>query len=302
MKTYSFVALCTCLALPVSSGIGLAADENVMENGIDKSWMPWVDPDNPDVIVLDPESNKGWRKRRDTSGDPQREAGVINPQRYSYGVGTHGFPTYYNAPMAFNSEDLKASGIEIAFFGSALDAQYLQGAKFAANKMRTLTDVTFWPTAAGTDPYLRVNYFENLKIADFGNAAANIAHNQKTLEEIATVIGEIHEGDAIGFSVGGTHAQMYAWIMALAKEHGPGNFAMFHVDAHYDAQAPSNGIFSHNGAMIRVGVDMGLIKGEDVVSWGLRSPVPTAEELEWMRENKHRYYTVAQLDTEGYEA
>ena len=46
-------------------------------------WMPWKDPDNADVIVLEEESRDSWRKRRDTSKDPEREAGPINPQRYS---------------------------------------------------------------------------------------------------------------------------------------------------------------------------------------------------------------------------
>lgn len=268
---------------------------------IPDEWMPWKDPGNPGVIVLEPESSESWRARRDTSGDPQREPGLINPQRYKYGINTHGFPTYFGLPMAFNTEDLKAGAVDVALFGSAADAQYLQGAKFAANKMRTLTGIYFWPGGASTDPFNRVDYFKELTVVDYGNAAANISHNQRSLEEIAKVIVEIQDGGAIPIGIGGTHVQMYAWFMALAKEHGPGNFAMFHIDAHYDAQPGSNGIFVHNGSMIKLAIEKGLIKGEDVVQAGLRSPVPSQEELDWMREAGMRYHFMAEVERHGFD-
>ena len=49
---------------------------------IPDEWMPWKDPENPNVLVLEPGSRDGWKKRRDTSKDPKREAGLVNPQRY----------------------------------------------------------------------------------------------------------------------------------------------------------------------------------------------------------------------------
>lgn len=92
---------------------------------------------------------------------------------------------------------------------------------------------------------------------------------------------------------------MYAWFMALAKHHGPGECAMFHIDAHYDAQPSSQGTFVHNGSMLRNAVEMGLMKGEDMVSFGIRSPVPNAEEMRWMRDNKLRYHTDAEVQKYG---
>lgn len=269
--------------------------------GIPVEWMPWRDPNDPGVLVLHPESREGWRKRRDTSKDAKRAPGLVNPQRYEYGVNTHGFPTFFSMPMAFSTEDLKAGKVDVALFGSAADAQYLQGAKYAANKMRALTQVYFWPTGASTDPNTRVDYFKELVVADYGNAAANILHNQRTLEELAKVIVEIKEGGAIPIAIGGTHVTMYAWFMALAKHHGKESFAMFHIDAHYDAQPSSNGIFVHNGSMLRNGVENGLIKGEDMISFGLRSPVPSDEELQWMRDNKLRYHFQAEVDRDGFD-
>lgn len=77
---------------------------------------------------------------------------------------------------------------------------------------------------------------------------------------------------------------------------------MFHIDAHYDAQPGSNGIFVHNGSMIRIAIDIGLIKGPDVVQAGLRSAVPSKEELDWMRSARMRYHFMAEVERNGFEA
>ena len=68
-------------------------------NGMPLSMQPWVDPDDPNVMVLE----EGWDetyKRRDTSKDPKREAGPINLQRYDLLTIKHGFPTYFGLPVA----------------------------------------------------------------------------------------------------------------------------------------------------------------------------------------------------------
>ena len=48
--------------------------------------------------------------------------------------------------------------------------------------------------------------------------------------------------------MGGTHIQAWGFIAALAKKFGPGEFAMLHVDAHYDTYGPVFGSFIHNGS------------------------------------------------------
>jgi len=307
LKNLSRMIICAALSTGASPLHAQEADKSLegekTDYGIPLKWMPWKDPKQPNVVVMDPKKYDVWQKRRDTSEDPERNAGPIDVQRYAYGTNSTAFPTYFNLPMALAPEDLKAGNVEVALFGSTLEAQYLQGAKYAANKMRALTQVSFFPTGSSTDPFNRVDYFKELNIVDYGNAAATIYYDQRSLEEVAKVIVEIQEGGAIPVSVGGTHAQMYAWFMALAKEHGPGNFAMFHIDAHYDAQPPTGGgLVMHNGSMIRNAIDFGLIKGEDVVQLGLRSPVPSAEDLQWMRDNNIRYHFMAEVERDGFDA
>jgi arginase family enzyme len=302
MKAPNFLICMLFSVLVFCPGLGAFAQGAKIQDGIPLEWMPWRDPKNPLVLKLEPSTSEDWRARRDTSKDPKREPGLVNPQRYASGVFTSMFPTFWGMPMAFNSEDLKAGKVDVAVFGSSGDSQYLQGGKYAANKMRALTQVIFFPGAyAGTDPFTRIEYFKELVVADYGNAAANILHNQRSLEELAKVIGEIKESGAIPIGIGGTHVQMYAWFMALAKHHGPKSFAMFHIDAHYDAQPASNGMFVHNGSMLKNGVELGLVNGEDLVSVGLRSPAPSASELKWMRDNKLRYHFMAEVQRDGFD-
>lgn len=303
MKTPTLLTFLAVLALGLCMGPSAFAQDAKAEDGFPSEWMPWKDPNNPNVIVLDKDdpTNRAWNMRRDTSKDARREPGLVNPQRYEFGVNSYGFPTYFQMPMAFTSEDLKAGNVDVALFGSTIDAQYLQGAKYAANRMRALHTVSFFPTAAGTDPVNRVNYFEELTIADYGNVASHIFQNQRSLEELAKVIDEVQEAGAIPISIGGTHAEMYAWFMALAKKYGAGNYAMFHVDAHYDAQDAFGGVFVHNGSMIREAVERGLIDGEDIIQFGLRSPVPTADEMQWMKDHNLKFHFDAEVTRHGFD-
>ena len=298
MKTPVLAAF--VMALTLCIGSSAFADNKTDKSIFPDSWMPWKDPENPGVIVLEKNSRTGWLQRRDTSKDPKREPGPINPQRYEYGFNTHGFPTFFGAPLAFNTEDLKAGNVDVALFGSAIDAQYVQGAKFAANRMRALHDIYFWPLGASTDTVNRVDYMDILNLVDYGNAAANMSQNQTSLEEMAKLIVEIIDGGAIPVSIGGTHAQMYAWFMALGKIYGPDGYAVYHFDAHYDTQAPSQGIFVHNGSMIREAVERGLVRGENIVQFGLRSPVPDRSELDWMTKYKLRYHFHAEQEARGF--
>ena len=268
--------------------------------------MPWKDPNDPvGVHRMDPDdpTNAGWNARRDTAKDPQREPGLVNPQRYQTGFQSlYGFPTYFGAPMAFTTDDLKAGKVDVAVVGMAAENHIIPGARLAANVMRTLPDwMTFGADSFGTDQYLRTEYLVDLVIADYGNIAAHYTNHQRTLEEIRTVLGEILAADAVPMTVGGTHIQMYGVLMALADKYGPGNFAMLHVDAHFDAWPSFQGNYVHSGSMVRGAIEKGIIKGEDVVQIGLRGLVPSAYDLQWIRDNKVRYHMMPEIERDGFD-
>ncbi len=203
--------------------------------------------------------------------------------------------------MAFNSDDLKAGKVDVALVGLCISDQAAPGANYAATKMRSLTDVMFYPTA-GTNNMIGVDYGK-LVIADYGNAAWNTyADDQLNIEEVHRVISEILEADAIPIGVGGTHIQTYAFHTALAQKYGPATFSTLHVDAHYDTVMYGLGRFVHNGTFLKVAVEKGLINGSDLIQVGLRGEVPDANSLAWMRENNLKFHFQAEIESNGWDA
>ncbi len=269
-------------------------------NGIPFEWAPWKDPNDPDVLKLADDKDQLF-VRRDVTKDPKREPGLINPQRYELGPMFGGMPTLLGAPLALNADDLTAGKVDVALVGLSIGDQMIPGGRFAAMTMRSLTDYLF-TGAAGTDNATGVDYGK-LVVADYGNVASNwMADNQVNLDEVHKVVSEILNAGAIPIGVGGTHVQSYGFFTALAKRYGPGEFAVLHVDAHYDAYSYGAGRFVHNGSFFRLAVEKGLINGGDVIQVGLRGSSPDAKSMEWLRGNKFKFHFQAEIEKDGWDA
>lgn len=262
-------------------------------------WFPWVTDDPLAVRIAEDKDALIWR--RDRSADPAREAGVVNAQRYAGGVmPISGFPTFLGAPLAFTTEDLSASEVDVAVVGLTIDDNPVPGARFAANTMRALRDWMSFP-AGGTDNTTGVNW-GSLSIADYGNIGSMANQPERSLEEVHKVISEILAADAIPMGVGGAHVQCYGFITALAAKHGPGEFVVLQVDGHADAYLTDMGRTVHNGSMCKIAIDRGLIKGSDLVQLGIRGQGHDAKSLEWMREAGIRYHFQAEINERGWDA
>lgn len=283
------------------TGIALAPVGVMAQDTGERLYFPWKDPNNPNVILMDPDdaSRDAWNARRDTS---EREPGLTNLQRYEFGVmPMGGFPTFLGAPFALTTDDLKAGGVEVAMVGLNIDDNFIPGGRFAANKLRTLTDYMLFGTSS-YDPTMHLDYIKSMKLADYGNIASHYGHTERSLEEAHKVYSEILDADAIPMAIGGSHIQMWAMFTALAQKHGNDSFAMLHVDAHYDAMGAGFGRYVHNGRMVYLGVERGLIKGSDIVQIGLRSPKPDTADLQWMMDNKLKFHFQSEINARGFEA
>jgi agmatinase len=271
----------------------------LLDGQVPADWWPWRDPEDPFVTRL-PADKDILVTRRDTAGDPPRSPGLFNPQRYAGSImPLGGFPTFLGAPMALNTEDLKAGNVDVALVGMTLEDNPVPGGRFAANSMRSLIDHMVFP-AGGTDQYLGVDW-STLQLADYGNIASFANQNERSLEEIHRVISEIVAADAIPIGVGGTHLQSYSFLTALARKYGPGKVVVLHVDAHHDTYLMDMGRMVHNGSFLRVAIEKGILKGPDLIQVGLRGQGPKEKEIEWMRENGLRFHFQAEADTLGWD-
>ncbi len=297
MKWISTLIALTVVLLVSWPGIGLSQDGET--EGVPYKWAPWKDPDNPDVIKLREDKDYLF-KRRDRSKDAAREPGLFYPNRYYGGPTWLSIPTFLGAPIATTPEDLKAAEVDVALVGLSIGDQMIPGGRFAALKMRSLTDYQSYP-AQGTDQFIGVDYGK-LVIADYGNIAANwMADNQYNLDEVHKVISEILDAGSIPIGVGGTHVQSYGFMTALAEKYGVGEFAVLHIDAHYDAYSSGAGRFVHNGSYFKTAVELDLVDGSDVIQLGLRGATPPAGDQMWMMENDFRFYYQAEIERDGWE-
>ena len=63
-----------------------------------------------------------WRQPVDRSGEPTREPGPIDINRYVVPSGAYaGIPTFMGFPVAMNPEDLRAGGVDVAVIGAWRD-------------------------------------------------------------------------------------------------------------------------------------------------------------------------------------
>ena len=270
-------------------------------DGFPASMQPWRDKDNPLIENV----SEGWDlyfTRRDTSNDPQREAGPIDLQRYEAVSGINGFPTFMGMPVALNKEDLIAGKVDVAYLGCPSWFQPSGGTQWAANQMRMIRSYDHGKT--GHDMHLNVNYFEVLNVVDYGNANQNPLMFARNMADQALVIRDIIEAGAIPMIMGGDHGTQVATIMALVDHYGPQTFAMVHFDAHFDMEdfSKSFGSFTHGARARRFAHEQGWVKGEDLHSIGIRSPYHSPKLLKFIKEIGDQYHYMAEFERRGFEA
>nr|MDJ0818214.1 arginase family protein [Desulfobacterales bacterium] len=296
MKGLRFVAgSVVVLSLVLSLGSTALAQSKEKNN-----LTPWRDPNNPKIILLDEGYDIPF-VRRDRSKDPKREPGPINMQRYEYLLRKTEFPTYLGLPVAFTPEDLKAGKVDVAIVGLPNDANPVPGAGWAANQMRFLRD--YGTSNKGHDVYTNIDYLKVLNAVDYGNSTVHWqGYIQMNWEEHAKIVGEILDAGASFLAVGGDHSTTNGPLMALVEHYGPKSFMFVHFDAHHDLYQSSFGMFSHAGRARRWAYEQGWLRGEDMVSIGLRGPYnPPEEVLAWQREVGERYHYMMEFERDGFE-
>ncbi len=270
-------------------------------DGMPATLQPWRDPNNPNVMILD----DGWDvyyKRRDKSNDPKREPGPINMQRYEVVSGINGFPTYMGLPVALTPEDLKAGEVDVAIVGMPSWFQPTGGTQWAANHMRLIR--SYDHAMVGHDMHLDINYFEELNVVDYGNANQHPSLMTQNFANQSLVVKEILEAGAVPMAIGGDHGTQVAMIMALAEHYGAQNFAVVHVDAHFDMEdgSKSFGLFTHGARARRFAYEQGILKGEDLYDIGIRSPYHSPKLLRYMRDIGSNYFYMTEFERDGFDA
>ena len=262
------------------------------------------------IIPLDTgdPSYNAWRQLRDLSKDPKREAGVINVQKYDFGMSFNAMPTFFNLPIAMSPADLKASKVEVAVMGAVTDMG--TGMRGAAHGPNAVRNSQVYGGYGVRQPHLHtmVDPLQDLVVADFGNAPIDIMSTERSVHAIRSFVRsaaevEIEPGKhVIPFIIGGDHSLMYPDVAALTDVYGKGNIGVVHFDAHYDAGKYMMGHLIGHGMPIYRLIEEGLVPGKNFIQVALRGYYPDEDSFEWMREQGFRYHTMAEIERRGFQA
>ena len=250
-----------------------------------------------------------WKTfRDDLQGD--REPGLINIQRLPGGGAYMGMPTFFQTPIALTPADLEAGNVDVAILGGLTDmGGGFRGAAHGPNTIRSNTyDYLGWGVFGNPHMGTVVNPFEELVIADYGNAPVDPFSTERSVHAIRDFVREaaaVKNKDGqniIPITVGGDHSLMYPDVAALVDVYGKGNVGVIHFDAHYDASKNMMGHLITHGMPVYRLISEGLVPGKNFIQIGLRGYYPDAASFEWMREQGFKYHTMAEVERRGWEA
>ncbi|MGI9219939.1 MAG: agmatinase family protein [Woeseiaceae bacterium] len=303
MKRYViFVAASLFLAPAVMAQSMLGHELEVDAEPIREGEQPVIplDTDDPSYNI--------WRVLRDLSDDPAREPGIINVQKYNIGMTYNAIPTFFHTPIAMSPADLEASQVEVAIMGAVPDMG--TGARGTSRGPNAVRNSQIYGAYGARQPHMHTmtDPFDELVIADFGNAPIDIMSTERSMQPIREFVrsaAEVEIGDGkrvIPFIIGGDHSLMYADVAAITDVYGKGNVGVIHFDAHYDAGKYNFGHLIGHGTPVYRLIEEGLVPGKNFIQVALRGYYPDEESFAWMREQGFRYHTMAEIEHRGWDA
>ena len=191
--------------------------------------------------------------------------------------------TFFRLPWAELEEPF-----DVALFGIPFDGgvSYRPGARFAPTSVREMSSL-----GRGYHWSRDMAIFEKLKVADVGDCSVVPIDLQKTYERIESFVTKILKTSKRFVSVGGDHSTTLPVLRALRKHYGQAlNF--IHFDAHLDTYPAAWDCEYHHGSFARHAVMEGLVDPKQMIQIGLRGPLASREDLQFVKDHGIRTMTV----------
>lgn len=205
---------------------------------------------------------------------------VIDPTRrwreYGEKPDYAGLLTFGGAPYTEDAAEL--SGFDVAIIGAPMDdlVSDRPGTRFAPRAIRAAS------CPPGPNLETKIDAFDALRIADFGDAPVVPASPVKSHEAIEQTVSEALGAGCVPVVLGGDHSISEPDIRAVAKVHGPLGFV--HFDTHTDTGETVFGTELSHGTIMRRLVEQGHVDPNRYVQIGLRGYWPGEDEFAWQRE------------------
>lgn len=221
-----------------------------------------------------------------------REPGPFSVHRYIHQWG--GIPTFAGALVARTPEDLVAGNVEVAMVG--IPQSMSSGVRDARNGPGAIRGMY---GVAGLDIYSMVDPTVVLNLVDFGDIAVDRMSLQRGMNHVNEQVMQISETGAVPFVIGGDHSLMYPNVKAVQQTRG--DLTVVHFGAHYNAQPTGAHMLSDRDAVYRL-LNEELIHGENLIEIGLRGGQATPQAFQWLREQRVKYHTMAEVERNGWDS
>ena len=201
-----------------------------------------------------------------------------------------GIPTFMRLPHITQPEELDIALIGVPFDGGTT---YRPGARFGPRHVRVQSAIIRpW------NPVLKLNPFEEYRIADFGDLSVNPLSIDDTLRRIELGLAPVLAAGARTACVGGDHSISLPILRAIAKKHG-GRVNLIQFDAHNDLWDEYFGSKYSHGTPFRRAFEEGLLQDGGVLQIGLRGQVYGEDDFDFARKHKVRMVTAEQFHEKG---
>ena len=206
--------------------------------------------------------------------------------------------TFLGIPRASLDDADSRDGAQAVIVGAPFDAgtSWRPGARFGPSAIRS----TDYLPHTGYRPHLGLGIepLHALGVVDIGDIYMPQLDSEGGLQRLMDACQQIAADGAIPVVLGGDHTITYATASGVARHHGLGRVALIHFDAHADTGDSEGGLWGHGTPMRRLIVS-GAVRGDRFFQIGLRGYWPDPPILEWMAEQRMRWYEMTEVVQRG---
>ena len=206
--------------------------------------------------------------------------------------------TFLGVPRAELREPESWADAQAVIIGAPFDAgtTWRPGARFGPRAIRGTDNLPH----TGYRPHLalRIDPLHELGVVDVGDVYMPQLDSEAGLQRLMDACERVAAAGAVPVVLGGDHTITYATASGVAKHHGFGRVSMIHFDAHADTGDSDGGLWGHGTPMRRL-IMSGAVRGDRFLQIGLRGYWPDPPILEWMAEQRMRWYEMTEVVERG---
>jgi agmatinase len=232
----------------------------------------------------------------------ERKSGPLTLSRYGWEPSYSGIQTFMKLPLCLSPGDLTAGGIDVAVGGAPWDGTNTARAGTHLGPQAVRHCDNLWAPPYGR-PHLhtRVDLFEHLKVADYGDAEVVVGNPARTYENIRSFVREIAQAGAIPIVIGGDHGITLPDVLGVADVHADVQLGVIQFDAHTDTAPVGEDGLGNHGTQMRQLIEGGVLSGSRLIQVGIRGYWPPPEITSWMEDQEIKTHYMAQVQRRGFE-